>query len=44
MGAAKKATQLGAKVITISGPDGYIYDPRVSATRKLTICSTAQQR
>ena len=27
-GAAKKATQLGAKVITISGPDGYIYDPK----------------
>ena len=26
-GAAQKATQLGAKVITISGPDGYIYDP-----------------
>lgn len=26
-GAAKKAAQLGAKVITISGPDGYIYDP-----------------
>ena len=26
-GAAKKATELGAKVITISGPDGYIYDP-----------------
>ncbi len=26
-GAAKKANQLGAKVITISGPDGYIYDP-----------------
>ena len=26
-GAVKKATQLGAKVITISGPDGYIYDP-----------------
>lgn len=25
-GAAKKATQLGAKVVTISGPDGYIYD------------------
>ncbi|WP_028909503.1 NADP-specific glutamate dehydrogenase [Prevotella sp. AGR2160] len=25
-GAATKATQLGAKVITISGPDGYIYD------------------
>jgi len=26
-GAAIKATQLGAKVVTISGPDGYIYDP-----------------
>ena len=26
-GAATKATQLGAKVITISGPDGYVYDP-----------------
>ncbi len=26
-GAALKVTQLGAKVIAISGPDGYIYDP-----------------
>ena len=26
-GATTKATQLGAKVVTISGPDGYIYDP-----------------
>ncbi|EGK02632.1 NADP-specific glutamate dehydrogenase [Dysgonomonas gadei] len=26
-GAVTKATELGAKVITISGPDGYIYDP-----------------
>ncbi|KAK2945497.1 glutamate dehydrogenase [Blattamonas nauphoetae] len=25
-GAALKATQLGAKVVTISGPDGYVYD------------------
>lgn len=25
-GAAIKATELGAKVITISGPDGYVYD------------------
>ena len=25
-GAATKATELGAKVVTISGPDGYIYD------------------
>jgi len=26
-GAASKATELGGKVVTISGPDGYIYDP-----------------
>ncbi len=26
-GICKKATQLGAKVVTLSGPDGYIYDP-----------------
>jgi glutamate dehydrogenase (NADP+) len=26
-GAALKATELGGKVVTISGPDGYIYDP-----------------
>lgn len=26
-GIAKKAMHLGAKVITLSGPDGYIYDP-----------------
>ena len=26
-GAALKANKLGAKVVTISGPDGYIYDP-----------------
>jgi len=25
-GAATKATQMGAKVVTLSGPDGYIYD------------------
>ncbi len=25
-GAATKATEMGAKVVTISGPDGYIYD------------------
>lgn len=25
-GAAQKATHLGAKVVTISGPDGYVYD------------------
>lgn len=27
-GAALKATELGARVVTISGPDGYIYDPK----------------
>ena len=26
-GAALKAAELGAKVVTISGPDGYVYDP-----------------
>lgn len=26
-GAASKAVEMGAKVLTISGPDGYIYDP-----------------
>ncbi len=26
-GAAQKATELGAKVVTLSGPDGYIHDP-----------------
>lgn len=26
-GAVKKAEELGAKVVTISGPDGYVYDP-----------------
>ena len=26
-GIAKKAKELGAKVVTLSGPDGYIYDP-----------------
>ncbi|MCF8348277.1 MAG: NADP-specific glutamate dehydrogenase [Bacteroidales bacterium] len=27
-GAALKVTELGGKVVTISGPDGYIYDPK----------------
>ena len=26
-GVVKKATELGAKVVTLSGPDGYVYDP-----------------
>jgi glutamate dehydrogenase (NADP+) len=34
-GAITKATQLGAKVITISGPDGYIYDPEGISGKKI---------
>ena len=34
-GAALKATALGAKVITISGPDGYIYDPEGVSGNKI---------
>ena len=33
-GAAKKATELGAKVIAISGPDGYIYDENGVSTEE----------
>jgi glutamate dehydrogenase (NADP+) len=34
-GAALKATELGAKVVTISGPDGYVYDPDGIAGEKI---------
>jgi len=34
-GAAIKATELGAKVVTISGPDGYIYDPDGISNEKI---------
>ena len=34
-GAAKKATEMGAKVITISGPDGYIYDEQGVSGEKI---------
>ncbi len=34
-GAVLKATQLGAKVITISGPDGYVYDPHGISGKKI---------
>ena len=33
-GACIKASELGAKVITISGPDGYIYDPDGISTKE----------
>ena len=34
-GAALKATELGGKVVTISGPDGYIYDPEGVSGKKI---------
>ena len=33
-GICKKAMHLGAKVVTLSGPDGYIYDPEGVATEE----------
>lgn len=34
-GAAQKITELGGKVVTISGPDGYIYDPNGVSGEKI---------
>ena len=34
-GAASKVTELGGKVVTISGPDGYIYDPKGMDAEKI---------
>ena len=34
-GAAEKATELGAKVISVSGPDGYIHDPKGMDAEKI---------
>ncbi len=34
-GAVTKASELGAKVVTISGPDGYIYDPNGISGEKI---------
>jgi len=34
-GAISKATELGAKVVTISGPDGYVYDPEGISGKKI---------
>ncbi|MBU2650894.1 MAG: NADP-specific glutamate dehydrogenase [Bacteroidetes bacterium] len=34
-GAARKIEQLGGKVVTISGPDGYIYDPEGISGEKI---------
>ncbi len=35
-GAVTKANELGAKVVTISGPDGYIYDPEGISGEKIS--------
>jgi len=34
-GAALKATELGGKVVTLSGPDGYVYDPDGISGKKI---------
>ncbi|MBP7496260.1 MAG: NADP-specific glutamate dehydrogenase [Bacteroidales bacterium] len=34
-GAATKINELGGKVVTISGPDGYVYDPNGISGRKI---------
>ena len=35
-GVCRKAAQLGAKVVTLSGPDGYVYDPEgITSKEKL---------
>lgn len=34
-GAVTKATEMGAKVVTLSGPDGYIYDPEGVSGEKI---------
>jgi len=34
-GAASKATEMGAKVVTLSGPDGYVYDPEGLTDEKI---------
>ncbi len=34
-GAANKSTYMGAKVVTLSGPDGYVYDPEGVSGEKI---------
>ena len=34
-GAVKKATEMGATVVTLSGPDGYVYDPKGVSGEKI---------
>lgn len=35
-GVAKKAAEMGASVVTLSGPDGYVYDPQGVVGDKIT--------
>ncbi len=45
LGHLQEGRELGAKVVTLSGPDGYIYDPDgVCNERRLTIGGDARQR
>jgi glutamate dehydrogenase (NADP+) len=39
VGGALKVNDLGGKVVTISGPDGYIYDEEGILAIKLILCS-----
>jgi len=42
--AVQKLIQLGAKVVTMSDSDGYIYDPAGIDEKKTRICPRAQER
>ena len=43
-GICKKAHQLGAKVVTLSGPDGYIYDPEGVSSSEEKIAYLVEMR
>ena len=43
-GVCKKAMHLGAKVVTLSGPDGYIYDPEGVSSSKEKVDYMLQMR
>ena len=43
-GVCRKAAELGAKVVTLSGPDGYVYDPDGVCTQEKFDCMLAMRR